>query len=151
MHCPFCSSSQIAVTNSRPTMEQSQVWRRRKCLDCNELFTTHEVIDLTHLVVVKSSGKKEKYSRVKLYSGIYNATVSSRPTERQKLVERITQSVEKQILHLKQKEIESQTIGEIVLITLQKLSPGAFLAFLTYYKNITTKAQIKRELKNYLK
>lgn len=151
MQCPFCSSSQIAVTNSRPTMEQSQVWRRRKCLDCNELFTTHEVIDLTHLVVIKSSGKKEKYSRVKLYSGIYNATVSSRPTERQKLVERITQSVEKQILHLKQKEIESKTIGEIVLTTLKKYSPGAFLAFLTYYKNITTEAQIKRELKKYLK
>ena len=151
MRCPFCSSSQIAVTNSRPTMENSQIWRRRKCLDCNELFTTHEVIDLTHLVIIKRSGKKEKYSRVKLYSGIYNATVSSRPTERQKLVERITRSVEKQILYLKKKEIDSKDIGEIVLNTLQKLSPGAFLAFLTYYKNITTKSQIKKELKHYLK
>ena len=98
MECPFCQSNQTSVSNSRPTMNNSQIWRRRKCLKCKELFTTHEIIDLSHLVVVKKNGNKEKYSRVKLYSGIYNATVSSRPTERQKLVEKITRKVEKEIL-----------------------------------------------------
>lgn len=131
-------------------MSNSQVWRRRKCLSCKEVFTTHEVVDLSHLIVVKKSGKKEKYSRVKLYSGIYNATVSSRPNERQKLVERITRKVELEILKLKSKVINSENIGEIVLNVLKTYSPGAFLAFLTYYKNITTQGQIKREIKKYL-
>ena len=114
---------------------------------CDGLFTTHEIIDLSHLVVIKKSGKKEKYSRVKLYAGIYNATVSSRPTERQRLVEKITREVEKEILLLRKKEIESAEIGEIVLQTLEVFSPGAFLSYLTYYKNITKQSQIRKELK----
>ncbi len=150
MYCPFCGSTQIMVTNSRPTMGNSQIWRRRKCTKCNELFTTHETIDLSHLVVIKKSGKKEKYSRVKLYSGIYNATVSSRPVERQSLVEKITREVEKEILLLRKKEIRSEEIGDIILQVLKTYSPGALLSFLTYYKNITKTSQIRKELKTLL-
>lgn len=150
MECPFCGSTQVMVTNSRPTISNSQVWRRRKCSKCKGLFTTHEIIDLSHLVVVKSSGKKEKYSRVKIYSGIYSSMFATSPSQRQKLAEKITGRVEKEILLLKNKEISSKRIAEIVLSILKKMSPGAFLAFLTYYKGIASQAQMKRELKKYL-
>ncbi len=151
MHCPYCGSSQIMVTNSRPTFSNSQVWRRRKCLSCEGLFTTHEVIDLSHLVVVKKSGKREKYSRVKLYAGIYNSTGSLKSRiEIQKLVQVITRKVEKEILLSKKREISSEEIGEIVLMKLKTISPGAFLSFLVNHKNINNERQMKKHLMKYL-
>lgn len=151
MHCPYCDSSQVMVTNSRPTFSNSQIWRRRKCLVCNGLFTTHEVIDLSHLVVIKKSGKREKYSRVKLYAGIYNSTGSLKSRiEIQKVVQVITRKVEMEILLLKKRKIASEEIGEIVLKKLKMISPGAFLGFLTNFKNIKNERQMKKHLKKYL-
>lgn len=150
MKCPFCGSSQISVVNSRPTKQNTQVWRRRICSKCGEVFTTHELIDLTHLIVIKKSGEKEKYSRIKLYSGVYNATVSTSPNERPKLVEEIIQEVERQILELRKKEVESSDVGEIVLNTLKNKSPGAFLGFLTFYKKVSSKSQIRKLIRKYL-
>ena len=102
------------------------------------------------MVVVKSSGKKEKYSRVKVYSGVYSSMFATSPSQRQKLAEKITGRIEKEILLLKSKEITSEKIAEIVLNILKKMSPGAFLAFLTYYKGIESQAQMKKELRKYL-
>ena len=151
MYCPYCGSSQIMVTNSRPTFSNSQVWRRRKCLSCKGLFTTHEAIDLSHLVVVKKSGKREKYSRVKLYAGIYNSTGSLKSRiEIQKLVQVITRKVEKEILLSKKRKISSEEIGEIVLMKLKTISPGAFLSFLVNHKNINNEKQMKKHLLKYL-
>lgn len=151
MHCPYCGSSQIMVTNSRPTFSNSQVWRRRKCLSCKGLFTTHEVIDLSHLIVIKKSGRREKYSRVKLYAGIYNSTSSLKSrVEIQKFVQLITRKVEKEVLLLKKRNISSQEIGEIVLTKLKSISPGAFLSFLINHKNINNERQMKKYLEKYI-
>lgn len=128
----------------------TQVWRRRKCNKCGHVFTTHEMIDLSHLIVIKKNGEKERYSRFKLYSGIYSAAVSSRPNERREMVGKVVRKIERELLLLSQKEINSKTIGEIALQTLKKTSPGAFLGFLTYHKNIENEQQIRREIKNYL-
>jgi transcriptional regulator NrdR family protein len=45
-------------------------------------------------------------------------------------VEKITREIERKILLLRQKEVLSEEIGEIVLQTLKSLSPGVFLSFL---------------------
>ncbi|MBL7036707.1 transcriptional repressor NrdR [Candidatus Microgenomates bacterium] len=150
MNCPYCESSQVMVVNSRKTSMGSQVWRRRRCNKCKLLFTTHENVNLTHLVVIKKDGIKERYSRSKLYSGVYSAAVSSRPRERRELVDKIVREAEKRILLLNRKEITSEEIGDMVLHSLKKLSPGVFLGYLTYHKNIEKTSQIKKEIKKYL-
>ena len=88
---------------------------------------------------------------MKLYSGIYNAFVSSKPKGKKRLIENIARDVEGKILMLRKKEVFSKEVGDIVLTTLRKYSPGAFLGFLTYYKDISKEADIKRELKKYLR
>jgi len=40
--CPHCSQFESRVTHSRVTADLTQIWRRRQCLRCNELFTTYE-------------------------------------------------------------------------------------------------------------
>ncbi len=150
MECPYCHALQTAVTNSRPTLGETQIWRRRRCLNCHEIFTTHEVVDLSHLVVIKKSGKSEVFSRSKLYSGIYGATIGSKTPDREKVVEKITREVERELLFLKRKRIMSMEIADVVLKKLRKSQPATFLRFLAYCKDITNETQMKRELGKYV-
>jgi transcriptional repressor NrdR len=150
MECPYCHSSQTEVINSRPTRKNAQIWRRRKCLSCGEIFTTHEMVDLSHLVVIKKSGKAEVFSSIKLYSGIYGATIGSKTPNREIVVEKITREVEREIMFLKKKRITSDEIADIVLRKLQKAQTATFMRFLAYTKDISNEAQMKRELKKYV-
>lgn len=149
MECPYCLKPLTFITNSRPTLGKTQIWRRRKCLNCGEVFTTHEIIDLSQLVVIKKSGKTEKFSQAKLYSGIYNAAIGFKGPNREKLVDKITREIEKEILYLKKKKITSQEIANIVLKKLRTSQTGTFLRFLAFYKDITTEEQMKKELSKY--
>jgi len=150
MECPYCHSSQTEVINSRPTRKNSQIWRRRKCLACSEIFTTHEMVDLSHLVVVKKSGKPEVFSSIKLYSGIYGATIGSKTPNREIVVEKITREVEREIMFLKKKRITSMEIADIVLKKLKNTQTATFMRFLAYTKDIDSESQMKRELRKYM-
>ena len=98
MKCPYCHRPVTIVTNSRPTKKSTQIWRRRRCTHCQVLFTTHEIIDLSHLVVIKKSGQPEMYNHMKLYTGVYRATVS-KTQNRTKKVDRVTREAESEILY----------------------------------------------------
>lgn len=150
MNCPYCGKEITSVTNSRPTKDNTQIWRRRCCDSCKAIFTTHEIIDLSHLMVIKKSGKSEMFSRFKLFSGIYGATIGSKLPNRELRVEKMTREAEKEILALKEKHIQSQKIADIVLNILRHESPSTFLRFLAYNKNPKTESQILREIKKYL-
>lgn len=149
MNCPFCHKPVTSVTNSRPTRENFQIWRRRQCQSCKAIFTTHEVVDLSHLVVIKKSGKPEMFDHMKFYKGVYLATVDK--TVRQiKKVDLAVREVEMDILFLKKKRVKSTEIGDLVLRRLRKIDTGMFLRFLAYYKDITNESEMKRELNRYL-
>jgi transcriptional repressor NrdR len=90
-----------------------QVWRRRTCLRCKEIFTTHEIIDLSHILVVKKSGKAEVFSRMKLYSGIYYASLASKIPQREIFIDAITRDIEKDILSLQKKKVKSEEIAHL--------------------------------------
>lgn len=45
MICPVCGSNQICVVDSRTYGIKKFVRRRRKCLKCNERFSTVEVLE----------------------------------------------------------------------------------------------------------
>jgi len=135
MYCPFCNSTQVAVVNSRATKKDSQIWRRRKCLICNEVFTTYEKIDLSHLIIIKKSGRKERFIRAKLYAGIYGSTIDKKNADKgemSELAEEVTNKVEQDIVALKRKKIQSVEITEMVLKILGKRAPDALLRFLAY-------------------
>lgn len=153
MNCPFCGSTQVMVTNSRPTKGSSQIWRRRKCLNCKEAFTTYERVNLSQLIVVKRSGKKQKYSRAKLYSGIYHSTIDKKGADRgemSELSEVLTNLVEQEITNLRKKEIASGEIKEIVLRILGKREPDVLLRFIAY-KEGDSKKKIRGLIKKHFK
>jgi transcriptional repressor NrdR len=149
MQCPHCHKPVTLVTNSRPTRENSQIWRRRKCWHCQALFTTHEIPDLSHLVVIKKSRPPEMYSHMKLYTGIHKATVSKTKNRLAK-IDRAVSETERDILFLKKKRVASEEIGNLALKRLRRIDIGMFLRFLSYFKDIETEGQMKKELEKYL-
>ena len=43
MYCPFCSSNETKVVDSRLVAGGSQIKRRRECLKCSNRFNTYEI------------------------------------------------------------------------------------------------------------
>lgn len=150
MQCPFCHDYNTKVTNSRSTRGAAQIWRRRKCLSCDEIFTTHEIMDLSHVLVIKKSGMNEMYSRMKVYSGIFYASQGSRLMQRELFVDRITCDVEKDILALKQKKIAAEDIARIILTHLKRKHTPSFLRYLTNFCNIKSEDQMKEAMEEYV-
>ncbi|HSX02281.1 MAG TPA: ATP cone domain-containing protein [Candidatus Saccharimonadia bacterium] len=147
MKCPFCRETITEVYNSRTTKFGTQIWRRRRCQSCHESFTTYEAPDLGFLKVTKKTGKKQRYSRAKLYSGIYGAFLSIPAKET--TVDAVTDTIEAKLLDTKRRDISSQDIARIVLVTLKHFNTAAFLRYLAYQTELASDAQLKKELKKY--
>ena len=85
MRCPFCSSLDTKVTDSRDTDDGASIRRRRQCLSCNRRFTTYETVEQAPLRVVKKNGSREMFDRNKLRNGLVRAcekrNISSRQIE----------------------------------------------------------------------
>jgi len=73
MVCIFCDGK-TQVVNSRLQKKQQQVWRRRKCPNCKNIFTTIERIDYSSsLLIDKIDGKTEHFVKEKLLLSIYSS------------------------------------------------------------------------------
>lgn len=147
MKCPFCRETTTEVYNSRTTRFDTQIWRRRRCQNCHESFTTYEAADLGFLKVLKNSGKKQRYSRAKLYSGVYGAFLSI--PSKETTVDAVTDTIESKILDTRKSEITSSEVAKIVLATLNHFNTAAFLRYLAYQTDLASNAQLKKELKKY--
>lgn len=147
MKCPFCRAETTDVFNSRPTRFGGQIWRRRRCLECKESFTTYEQPDLAFLKVIKKNGRKQRYSRAKLFSGIYGAFLSIPAKET--TVDSVTDTVEAKLLDTKKRELEATEIAHIVLTTLKHFNTAAFVRYLAYQADLASDAQLRQELKKY--
>lgn len=150
MKCPFCSSDQIVVKNSRPTNSDTVIWRRRHCLKCKSLFTTKEKIDLSYITVEKKSGKKVRYSQARVFSGIYTALISGKKVDRGDCSQSaydIIQDFEKDLVLNRIKEIKTEQILKKVAIYIKKENPGAMIRYLAYFKSKLSSLELLRYIK----
>lgn len=60
MVCVYCGH-ETSVTNSRHQKRNNQVWRRRQCVACKAVFTTHEAIDLPGTLLVQSGASTKPF------------------------------------------------------------------------------------------
>lgn len=72
MVCVYCKQP-TNVINSRLQKRANQVWRRRKCVGCNSVFTTIETIDVAQALSVHRDGRLEAFSRDILLLSIYDS------------------------------------------------------------------------------
>ena len=107
MHCPFCSTDETKVIDSRLVAEGAQVRRRRECLSCTERFTTYEAAELVLPRIIKQDGSREPFDEEKLRSGLLRA-LEKRPVSVENCgmgdplyhdAERLKVLVERHLLH----------------------------------------------------
>lgn len=76
MVCVYCGG-ELAVKNSRPQKRNNQIWRRRQCLQCHALFTSHEAIEAkSSLMVQQPNGTLEGFAPDKLFTELLLALQS---------------------------------------------------------------------------
>ena len=133
MRCPYCGSLDTQVKDSRPTDDSSAIRRRRVCPDCGGRFTTFERVQLRELVVVKRSGRRVPFDRDKLQRSL-EVALRKRPVEPER-VERIINSLVRQLESSGETEIPSDMIGELVMEALSTLDQVAYIRFASVYRN----------------
>ena len=58
MKCPFCSSHNTRVIDSRPIEDNSSIRRRRLCDECGKRFTTYEKVETIPLIIIKKGNTR---------------------------------------------------------------------------------------------
>ena len=148
MKCPFCSSDEDKVIDSRSSNEGKSVRRRRECLKCDKRFTTYEYVEETPLMVIKKDGRREAFDRNKIISGIMKAC-EKRPISVVK-IEGIVDRVEKELQKSFDKEVKAQVLGELVMDLLHKADEVAYVRFASVYRQFKDINQFMKELKDLL-
>ncbi|WP_265058865.1 transcriptional regulator NrdR [Bosea beijingensis] len=133
MRCPYCSSLDTQVKDSRPTDDHASIRRRRVCPDCGGRFTTFERVQLRELTVVKRSGRRTPFDRDKLETSIAHA-LRKRPVAPER-IERMVNGIVRQLESSGEAEIQSSAIGELVMEGLKGLDDVAYVRFASVYKN----------------
>src|ERR1700716_562844 len=98
MTCPFCGFKEDKVIDSRESKEGDVIRRRRQCLGCEKRFTTYERIDEVPYMVVKKDGRREKFDRQKVLTGLLKSC-EKRPVSMSKLAE-LVDEVEGRIIEV---------------------------------------------------
>ena len=133
MRCPFCGADDTQVKDSRPTDDRGAIRRRRFCGNCAARFTTFERAQLRELTVLKKNNQREPFERDKLARSIYVA-LRKRPVEPER-VERMINSLVRQLESSGDTEIRSEQIGEEVMEALAILDQVAYIRFASVYRN----------------
>lgn len=142
MDCPYCGGN-TKVTDNRDSPEG--VRRRRECLKCKKRFTTYEKIGREDVYVTKKDGRREKFSREKLESGVQRA-FEKRPVKKEE-IEKMINEIEEQITRRGKKEVKSSAIGELVMKKIRKLDNIAYIRFASVYRDFKDISDFKKELK----
>lgn len=145
MKCPFCSHIQDRVVDSRESKEGEAIRRRRQCLACERRFTTYERIDEVPYMVIKKDGRREKFDRQKVLTGLLKAC-EKRPVSRGRLSE-LVDEVEARVTDSPDREISTTEIGELLMARLQELDKIAYVRFASVYRDFQDEQAFLHEIR----
>lgn len=148
MKCPYCSSENTRVIDSRPADDNSSIRRRRLCDECGKRFTTYEKVETIPLIVIKKDNNREQYDRSKIEAGILRAC-HKRPISADQ-INQLVDDIETEIFNREEKEISSSAIGEIVMDKLKDLEAVAYVRFASVYREFKDINTFMNELKKIL-
>ncbi len=149
MKCPFCSHLHDRVVDSRESKEGDAIRRRRECLACERRFTTYERIDEVPYMAIKKDGRREKFDRQKVLTGLLKAC-EKRPISMPKLAELVNR-VEAKVSDSPDREISTTEIGEFLMEGLRELDKIAYVRFASVYRDFQDEEAFFNELKNLMR
>ncbi len=133
MKCPFCSSFDTQVIDSRVSEEGDTIRRRRRCTACDRRFTTYERVELVMPAVVKRNGTRVEFDVNKL-RGSLNLALRKRPVSTED-VDAAVARVQERLLVSGLREVGTGYLGELVMSELKKLDQVAYVRFASVYKS----------------
>jgi len=144
MHCPFCSSTDTKVIDSRLAAEGRQVRRRRQCLECAERFSTFETPELVMPRVIKRDTRREPFDHEKLRMGIVSA-LQKRPVSSEQ-IEALIERVIHRLQTLGEREVDSRIIGDLVIEELRELDEIGYVRFASIYRSFQDVTEFQDEI-----
>lgn len=134
MVCIYCGG-ETKVTNSRWQKRSNQVWRRRRCLACQSVFTTHEQIELETALLVDKPGStqaflpnlllKDLMIALKHRSDVYTASGE------------VMATIIHRLLSLPQKPVfKSSDISKITAAVLKNFDKQAYLRYIAEHPSL---------------
>jgi transcriptional repressor NrdR len=129
--------------------EGDVIRRRRKCLSCEQRFTSYERVEDPLPLVIKKDGSREFYDRYKVLTGLKKAC-EKRPIPISKL-EGVESAIEKKLVALGVKEVQSSWIGEEIMSALKDLDKVAYVRFASVYREFGDVSEFRRELEDLMK
>ena len=137
------------MIDSRESKEGDVIRRRRECLQCLRRFTTYERIDEIPYMVVKKDGRREKFDRQKVLTGLLKAC-EKRPVSMSKLAE-LVDEVEGMLADKAEREVGTTEIGEFLMRRLAGLDKIAYVRFASVYRDFQDVEAFFTELKDMIK
>ena len=145
MKCPFCSSENTRVIDSRPADDNNSIRRRRLCDECNKRFTTYEKVEAVPLMVIKKDKTREVYDREKIEQGLIRS-FHKRPVSMEDIIKAVDE-IEAEIYNKGLREIDSNIIGEIVMNKIKNIDEVAYVRFASVYREFKDADTFMDELK----
>jgi transcriptional repressor NrdR len=133
MRCPFCTSTDTRVVDSRMVGEGEQVRRRRQCAQCDERFTTYETAELSLPRIVKRDGTREPFDDRKLRSSMQIA-LQKRSVSSDR-IEAALSRIQRQLKARGERELRAREIGELVMRELADLDQVGYVRYASVYRS----------------
>jgi transcriptional repressor NrdR len=136
MRCPFCSSEDTQVVDTRSNEDTNVIRRRRRCPKCDKRFTTYERVELRMPRLVKKGGSRTDFDRSKLV-GSMTLALRKRPVATED-VDAAVDRIEEKLRALGEREIPTSRVGDLVMRELAKLDKIAYIRFASVYRSFET-------------
>jgi len=136
------------VVDSRESKEGEAIRRRRECLACEKRFTTYERLDEIPYMVIKKDGRREKFDRQKVLTGLLHAS-EKRPISMSQL-EGIVNETEGLIVDSPEREVSTRAIGQLIMDRLRQLDKVAYVRFASVYMDFKDVGEFLTELNRLL-
>ena len=146
MKCPSCNREDSKVVDSRSINGGLSIRRRRECNKCEYRYTTYEYILSNPVKVIKNSGDREEYNRLKLEKS-FDIACKKRPIPESKIQQAIHR-IEEKISNISNIEIEAFQIGELVMEELKEIDKVAFIRFASVYRQFKDIGEFQAQIED---
>ena len=122
--------------------------RRRECERCNKRFTTYERLDEIPYMVVKKDGRREKFDRQKVLSGLLHSCQKRNVSVTQ--MQEIVDAAESFVVDSPERERSTSAVGELIMGRLKDIDTVAYIRFASVYRDFKDVREFKQELEDLL-
>lgn len=136
------------MVDSRESKEGESIRRRRECANCGKRFTTYERLDEIPYMVVKKDGRREKFERQKVLTGLLHAA-EKRPISMGQL-EGIVNEAEGLVVDSPEREVSTRAVGQLLMDRLRQMDKVAYVRFASVYMDFKDVHEFLNELNRLL-